>query len=287
MYIYGKGSIGHPDDPNDVVDKRIHRHDYVHRHFDEAAQKGHLRDKELKRQRIADLAKECTYWRNVTFSPCFPTHPCSQVSEHTAVFYSKCYDHLGLKYCKRYGFAHGDPGCTLMFGATHYIDEVRRKALETHRKAKREESIKRKAFEAMYRPPSEEEERVALENSYVRSPGEIEFIVKRMVHRMQKFYKRVGKLSPIARRKGQNTTNLRRIAKIYIDSENLLFERLRQKYGLKSVDGDSTSKSRRRLLNHRMLPEILEDLIRAFTATNRSSGNNSVIALNSYLDKNV
>ena len=121
MYIYGKGSIGHPDDPNDVVDKRIHRHDYVHRHFDEAAQKGHLRDVELKKQRIVDLAKECPYWRNVTFSPCFPTHPCSQVSEHTAVFFSKCYDRLGLKYCKRYGFVYDDPGCTLMFGATRQI----------------------------------------------------------------------------------------------------------------------------------------------------------------------
>ena len=100
---------------------------------------------------------------------------------------------------------------------------------------------------------------------------------------MQKFYKRVGKLSPIARRKGQNTTNLRRIAKIYIDSESLLFERLRKKYGLKSIDGkagSSTSKSRRRLLIHHTLPEILEDLINTFSVNNRSSNNKSVLTLN-------
>ena len=109
MYLYGKGNIGRPDDPNDIVDKRIHRHDYIHRHFDEAAQKGHARDTMAKKRHIRELANngECTFWQNVTFSPCFPLHPCQQVSEHTPIFYSKCFDRLGLRYCKKYGFYEG------------------------------------------------------------------------------------------------------------------------------------------------------------------------------------
>jgi hypothetical protein len=250
MYLYGKGNIGRPDDPNDIVDQRIHRHDYIHRHFDEAAQKGHERDKIEKRRRIKELANngECTFWQNVTFSPCFPLHPCQQVSEHTPIFYSKCFDRLGLKYCKKYGFAHSDPGCILMFGSSHHqAIDMMRAARENQRKAKREESIKQKAFDSMYRAPNEEEQRMALENSYVRSPGETNFEVKRIVHRMQKFYKRIGRLSPIAIKKSNNVTNLRRIARLYIDSEDLLFERLRKKYGLKKMFDNS--KIRRRLLN--------------------------------------
>ena len=76
---------------------------------------------------------------------------------------------------------------------------------------------------------------------------------------MQKFYKRVGRLSPIAIKKASNVTNLRRIARLYIDSEDLLFDRLRKKYGLKKMF--ESSKARRRLLGYYLKEYFLNSSI--------------------------
>ena len=242
MYAFGKGNVGQSDDPDNPVEQRIHRHDYIHRHFDEAAQKGHLQQMRNRKVHIAELAEECTFWTNVTASPCHPLHPCQNVEEHTPTFYSKCFDRLGLKYCKQYGFVHGDPGCPLMFGTqSHKVDQYIEDALERKRIAKQEESKKQDAYRAMYRAPDEKEEKLAVAAGINRTPQEMEFMVKRLVDRMKRFYGRVKVLSPIAAKKAENTTNLLRIARLYVDSEELLFKRLRSKYGLSDIH-------RRRLL---------------------------------------
>ena len=233
MYLYGKGNIGRPDDENDEVDKRIHRHDYVHRHFDEAAQKGHLQQVEARKQHQIEISEECNFWRNVSFSPCHPHHPCQHVDEHTPIFYSKCFNRLGLKYCKKYGFEHGDPGCAMMFGAaTHKADQYLKEALARKEIALHEEAIKNTALANQNKGPSEEERDAISKMKILREPGETEFLVKRITSRLKRFYNRVGKFSHLAANKAQNTTKLRRIARLYIDSEDLLFDRLRKKYGL-------------------------------------------------------
>ena len=236
MYLYGKGNIGHPDDENDEVDKRIHRHDYVHRHFDEAAQKGHLQQVQARKQHQAELAEECNFWRNVTFSPCHQRHPCQHVDDHTPVFYAKCFDSLGLKYCKKYGFKHGDPGCALMFGSvSHKADDYMKEALANKKAAEHEEAVKNTALIMSNKAPSKKEEEQVKKMKFQRSPGETEFLVKRITRRLKRFYNRVGKFSHLAAAKSHNTTKLRRIARLYIDSEDLLFTRLRKKYGLEST----------------------------------------------------
>ena len=93
----------------------------------------------------------------------------------------------------------------------------------------------------MYRAPDEKEEKLAVAAGINRTPQEMEFMVKRLVDRMKRFYGRVKVLSPIAAKKAENTTNLLRIARLYVDSEELLFKRLRSKYGLSDIH-------RRRLL---------------------------------------